>query len=52
MLHFHYHPDATVTADIKLSKRDPFTPFDVSGEAGQQEVLAVVESLAAARDSR
>jgi hypothetical protein len=42
-LHFHYHRDGSIRADIKLSRREPFTPFDVSDEAGQQEVLGIVE---------
>lgn len=41
-LHFHYRPDGTIVADVRLSKRR-FVPFDVSDEAGQQEVLAVIE---------
>jgi hypothetical protein len=47
LLHFHYHPDGTITADVRLSGRG-FTPFDVSDEAGQQEVLALIEDLLAA----
>ena len=41
-LHFHYQPDGEIVADIRLSDRG-FTPFDVSDEAGQQEVLSVIE---------
>ena len=41
-LHFHYHPDGTVVADVRLSKRG-FSQFDVSEETGQQEVLAAIE---------
>ena len=41
-LHFHYHADGTIIADVRLSKRR-FIPFDVSEEAGQQEVLAAIE---------
>jgi hypothetical protein len=41
-LHFHYHPDGTIVADIQLSKRG-VTPFDVSEAAGQQEVLSAIE---------
>ncbi len=42
-LHFHYHPDGTITGDVRLSGGG-FTAFDVSDEDGQQEFLAVVES--------
>ena len=41
-LHFHYHPDGTIVADVRLSKRR-FLPFDVSEAAGQLEVLAEIE---------
>ena len=41
-LHFHYHPDGTIVADARLSKRG-FTQFDVSEESGQQEVLSAIE---------
>jgi hypothetical protein len=41
-LHFHYHPDGTIVADVKLSSRG-FSSFDVSDEAGQQEVLLAIE---------
>ena len=44
LLHFHYSADGSIVADIQLSGRG-FTPFDVSDEAGQQEVLAVIEDL-------
>ena len=37
-LHFHYGDDGTIIADVRLSNRR-FVPFDVSEEAGQQEVL-------------
>ena len=42
-LHFHYRADGTIIADVRLSDRR-FIPFYVSEEAGQQEVLAAVES--------
>ncbi len=42
-LHFHYRADGTIVADVRLSDRR-FIPFDVSEEAGQQEVLAAIES--------
>ena len=42
-LHFHYHPDGKILADVRLSD-DGFTPFDVSEEAGQQEVLSAIEA--------
>ena len=42
-LHFHYRADGKIIADVRLSKRG-FTPFDVSDEEGQQEVLAAIES--------
>ena len=41
-LHFHYHPDGKIVADVRLSD-GAFTGFDVSEEAGQQEVLSVIE---------
>ncbi len=41
-LHFHYRADGTIVADVRLSNRR-FIPFDVSEEAGQQEVLAAIE---------
>ncbi len=41
-LHFHYHPDGTIVADARLSRRG-VTQFDVSEEAGQQEVLSAIE---------
>ncbi len=41
-LHFHYHPDGTIVADVRLSNRG-FTQFDVSEEGGQQEVLSAIE---------
>ncbi len=41
-LHFHYHPDGKIVADVRLSNGG-FTPFDVSDEAGQQEALLVIE---------
>ena len=41
-LHFHYNRDGSIVADVQLSRR-AITRFDVSDEAGQQEVLAVVE---------
>lgn len=44
-VHFHYHRDGTIRADVRLSANEPFTPFDVSDEAGQQEVLGIVEGL-------
>lgn len=42
LLHFHYHPDGKIVADVRLSDGG-FTPFDVSDEAGQHDVLAVIE---------
>ena len=42
LLHFHYHPDGTIVADVRLSKRG-FTQFDVSEEAGQQDLLSAIE---------
>ena len=42
-LHFHYGANSTIVADVRLSDRR-FIPFDVSDEAGQQEVLAAIES--------
>lgn len=40
-LHFHYHPDGGIVADVRLSGND-FTRFDVSSEAGQDALLAAV----------
>ncbi len=37
-LHFHYHPDGNIVADVRLSDGG-FTPFDVSEEGEQQEHL-------------
>ena len=42
-LHFHYHADGTIRADVRLSRRGGFTQFDVTEEAGQQEVLGAIE---------
>ncbi len=41
-LRFHYLADGTIIADVRLSKRR-FIPFDVSEDAGQQEVLKAIE---------
>ncbi len=41
-LHFHYRADAEIIADVRFSNRR-FTPFDVSDDVGQQEVLAAIE---------
>ncbi len=41
-LHFHYRADGTIIADVRLSNRR-FIPFDVSEDAGQQEVLKAIE---------
>lgn len=41
-LHFHYRPDGTIIADVRLSKRR-FIPFDVSEDAGQREALEAIE---------
>ncbi len=41
-LHFHYRADGTIVADVRLSNRR-FIPFDVSEDAGQDEVLAAIE---------
>ena len=45
-LHFHYQPDGTIVADVRLSKRH-ITQFDVSDEAGQQELLSAIEQYLA-----
>ena len=51
-LHFHYHPDGRIQADVRLSRRR-FTPFDVSEEAGQREVISAIdEYLAKVRKPR
>ena len=41
-LHFHCRPDGKIVADVRLSDGG-FTRFDVSEEAGQQEVLWAIE---------
>ena len=41
-LHFHCHHDGRIVADVQLSKRG-VTEFDVSDEAGQQELLWSIE---------
>ena len=41
-LHFHYRPDGRIRADVRLSRRH-ITQFDVSDEAGQQELLSAIE---------
>lgn len=41
-LHFHCFPDGTIRADVRLSKR-AITEYDVSDEAGQQELLSAIE---------
>lgn len=43
LLHFHYPPDGQIVADVRLAD-GRLVRFDVSDEAGQQELLAVVES--------
>ena len=51
-LHFHYHPDGRIQADVRLSRRR-FIGFDVSDEAGQQEVLSAIEEyLSKVREPR
>ena len=47
-LHFHYRSDGTIVADVRLSNRR-FIPFDVSDDAGQQEVLEAIERYLASR---
>ena len=42
LLHFHYHSDGQIVADIRRSD-GRVTRFDVSDKGGQQEVLSVVE---------
>jgi hypothetical protein len=42
VLHFHYHADGSIVADVRLSK-DGIEHFDVSDTAGQYELLAAVE---------
>jgi hypothetical protein len=42
VLHFHYHADGTISADVRLSKHG-VEHFDVSDAAGQYELLAAVE---------
>jgi hypothetical protein len=43
LLHFHYHPDGEIVADVRGSDGQ-VERLDVSDEGGQQEVLAIVES--------
>ena len=45
-LHFHYQRDGTIRADVRLSRRH-ITQFDVSDEAGQQELLSAIEQYLA-----
>ncbi len=40
-LHFHYHPDGKIVADVRLSDCG-FTRFDVSEEGEQQELISTV----------
>ncbi len=40
-LHFHYHPDGQIVADVRLSDSG-FTRFDVSEEGEQQELISTV----------
>jgi len=42
VLHFHYHADGSIVADVRLSKHG-IEHFDVSDTAGQYELLAAVE---------
>lgn len=37
-LHFHYRPDGSIAADVRLSG-DDFTRVDVSDESGQRKLL-------------
>ena len=50
-LHFHHRADGTIIADVRLSRRR-FLAFDVSDEAGQQEVLGEIERYLASRGGR
>ena len=50
-LHFHYHADGTIIADVRLSNRR-FIPFDVSEDAGQQEALKAIERYLESRRDR
>jgi hypothetical protein len=45
-LHFHYHPRGEIVADARVSG-DGFTRFDVSEEAGRQELLAEIKRFLA-----
>jgi len=40
-LHFHYHPDGKIVADVRLSDGG-FTHFDVSEEDEQPELISAV----------
>ena len=40
-LHFHYHPDGKIVADVRASEGG-FTRFDVSAAAGQKELFAEI----------
>lgn len=42
VLHFHYHADGSIVADVRLKKHG-VEHFDVSDAAGQYELLATVE---------
>jgi hypothetical protein len=44
LLHFHYHPGGEIVADVRGSDGQ-VDRLDVSDVGGQQEVLAMIESL-------
>jgi hypothetical protein len=58
-LHFHFHPDGEIVADVRLSEKTlagssgprrsqatrAVTRFDVSDEAGQGQLLSAIESF-------
>ena len=43
-LHFHYHPDGRIVADVKISGSG-ITRFDVSEPTGQEDLLAAVRDF-------
>ena len=43
-LHFHYHPDDRIVADVKISPSG-ITCFDVSEPTGQEDLLAAVRDF-------
>ena len=47
-LHFHYHPDGEIIADVRISNSG-FTRFDVSAPTGQEDLLSAVRDFVEGR---